>query len=214
MNNIGDFIKHGLAFKEKKRTWGQLVEESKDSDDFMNLVASQYPRDFVLNHEKLEYYCKQKYKIKIAKYVSRFSSFANVPQSLVDWASINLNGRGDRPLSLFLVGASRLGKTEWARSLGTHTYFNSMFNLDDWNPMADYLVIDDIEWKYVPAKKALLGAQAQFTMTDKYRKKVTLTWGKPCIYLCNKDMDVYNSCEEAMWLRDNCVYVILHNKLY
>ena len=89
-----------------------------------------------------------------------------------------------------------------------------MFNLDDWQSDADYLIIDDIEWKYVPAKKALLGAQEQFTMTDKYRKKVTLMWGKPTIYLCNPDQDVYNTCEERVWLRGNVQYTILHNKIF
>lgn len=133
---------------------------------------------------------------------------------MLEWVSNHLRGTGDRPKSLFLVGESRLGKTEWARSLGPHTYFNSMFNLDDWNPDGKYLVIDDIEWKWVPAKKALLGAQQQFTLTDKYRKKVTLSWGKPCIYLCNRDMDVFNTCEEWHWLKENCIYVRLDNKLY
>lgn len=89
-----------------------------------------------------------------------------------------------------------------------------MFNLDDWNADADYLIIDDIDWKYVPAKKALFGAQKQFTITDKYIKKKTLLWGKPVIYLCNQDMDVYNSCDEKLWLRDNCDYVILHTKMF
>jgi len=89
-----------------------------------------------------------------------------------------------------------------------------MFNLDDWNASADFLVVDDIEWKYVPSKKAILGAQKQFTMTDKYKKKVTLTWGKPTIYLCNPDMDEYHYCPEKEWLKGNVVYVVLKDKLY
>lgn len=179
----------------------------------MEAAKQDFPRDYVLNYEKLEYFAKQHYKAKVEEYVSKFTSFI-VPQVLRDWVLESLDPTANRPKSLFLVGASRMGKTEWARSLGCHTYFNHMFNLDDWNHAGRYLVIDDIEWKYFPARKALLGAQSTFTMTDKYRKKVTLAWGKPCIYLCNKDMDVFNSCDEYEWLKDNCVYYNLQGKLF
>ena len=89
-----------------------------------------------------------------------------------------------------------------------------MFNLDDWNPNASYLVIDDIEWTFVPCKKGLFGAQQQLTITDKYRKKQTLIWGKPVIYLCNPDDDVYFTCKETKWLLDNCTYVYLNKPLF
>jgi len=89
-----------------------------------------------------------------------------------------------------------------------------MFNLKDWNYDAEYMVIDDIEWKYVPGKKGLIGAQQTITLSDKYVKKMTFSWGKPVIYLCNEDMDVFNTCDEKRWLWENAVYVMLKNKLY
>jgi len=201
------------VFKTVKRSWGELVSESTTADEFKAQVAIHYPRESVLQLEKIEYYCEKRFKPKIPEYKPQYTEFI-VPALLQFWVDQELRANKDRPRSLFLVGESRLGKTEWARSLGKHTYFNGMFNLEDWNFDAEYLVIDDIEWKFVPAKKALMGAQKVFTMTDKYKKKVTLQWGKPCIYLCNQDMDVYNSCDERMWLRDNAEYVIVLNKLY
>jgi hypothetical protein len=211
--NKGDYIDMGIQLKSKKVDgWATLLAESTTQQEFMTAASAAFPRDYVLNLEKLEYFAKQKYQ-KIQTYTIEYPNFVNVPTVLTDWVRNSL-GSGDRPKSLFLCGASRLGKTEWARSLGAHTYFGHMFNLDDWNYAGGYLVIDDIAWQYVPSKKALFGAQKTFTLTDKYRKKQTIDWGKPCIYLCNDDMDEYATCTERYWLKENCVYYKLTNKLY
>jgi hypothetical protein len=64
-----------------------------------------------------------------------------------------------------------------------------MFNLDSWDPDARYLILDDIEFEFVPARKALFFGQSEFTITDKYRKKKPVRWGKPVFYLCNEEPD-------------------------
>nr|WAE42567.1 MAG: replication associated protein [Cressdnaviricota sp.] len=208
----GDYLEEGDWAGPLKPGWGDLLGEATDVQSFLALVKSTYPRDFVLNHEKLLYFAKQQYRTIIEPYIPNPDHVFIIPNELSDWNNQRRNG--DRPKSLWLCGNTRLGKTQWARSLGSHIYWNNQYNLDDWNPDAEYLVIDDIDWKYVPAKKALLGAQLTFTLTDKYRKKVTLNWGKPVIYLCNKDMDVYHTCDESDWLRDNCTYIFILNKLF
>lgn len=91
-----------------------------------------------------------------------------------------------------------------------------MFSVDEWNPKARYLIIDDIEWKYIPCKKALFGAQRRFTITDKYRKKKTIKWGKPTIMLYNEDGDPMSdmSRAEREWYDINTTIINLSNKLY
>ncbi|ORX47108.1 hypothetical protein BCR36DRAFT_371905 [Piromyces finnis] len=79
-------------------------------------------------------------------------------------------GEWPRPNSLILVGPSRSGKTEWARSLGQHMYFNNLLNLDDWDESADYIVLDDFSsdiTKFLPSLKCFFGGQKEFTLTDK-----------------------------------------------
>lgn len=122
----------------------------------------------------------------------------------------------DRPKSLILCGPSRLGKTEWARSLGRHMYFNGMLNLDDWDDDAKYIILDDFSpdvAKYLPMWKSFFGAQRQFVLTDKYRKKRTVRFGKPLLWLCNEcpRLDDHNARE---WLKENSVTVWVNNKLY
>lgn len=87
-----------------------------------------------------------------------------------------------------------------------------MINLEFFDSDAEYAVFDDFDWKFMPSKKSWLGAQREFTTTDKYRKKKTISWGKPCIYLCNDEDSpfVTMSPTERGWYEINCVtfYVI------
>lgn len=87
-------------------------------------------------------------------------------------------------------------------------YFNHLFNLSDWSDDAEYVIWDDFGWEFIPAKKCFLGAQKEFTISDKYRKKKTVKWGKPSIVLTN-DYPVLND-----WEKENTVVITLINKLY
>lgn len=89
-----------------------------------------------------------------------------------------------------LLGSTRIGKTEFARSLGKHIYMCGQWDLGEWDSSARYLVIDDISFEFWHAgRKALWGGQQQLVLTDKYARKRTVKWGKPMIYLCNPDQD-------------------------
>lgn len=109
-----------------------------------------------------------------------------------------------------VIGKTRLGKTVWARSLGNHIYWNGIGTISscDWVG-ASYIVVDDTEWEFFKCKKQLLGAQYQFSSTEKYRAITTITFGKPCIYLCNEDPREKMTGAEEVYYRDNCQYVFL-----
>ena len=110
-----------------------------------------------------------------------------------------------RVKSLILWGPTRTGKTLFARSLGRHSYFNLQFNLDSFSESSDYAVFDDIQggFEFFHAYKGWLGAQKEFVITDKYKRKKTIKWGKPCIMLMNDDPA---GCAKAdyEWLLGNC----------
>jgi len=154
----GDFIASAdiVAMIEKsgpKKTWKDLVEECTTRSDFMRAAFDYSPRDFVLNLERIEYFANYHYRDAVPEYVQPDYDW-NVPTALTDWAEINVRARipGERPKSLILVGPSRIGKTTWARSLGSHMYMGGGFNLDDWKSDVEYLVCDDITWQYFPNK--------------------------------------------------------------
>ena len=82
-------------------------------------------------------------------------------------------------MSLCLYGETRLGKTLWARSLGSHAYFGGLFCLDESVTDVDYAVFDDMQGglEFFHGYKFWLGCQSQFYATDKYKGKKLIDWG-------------------------------------
>lgn len=120
--------------------------------------------------------------------------------------------RGDRK-SLWLYGPSRMGKTMLARSLGTHWYMMSAWNVDAHDDDADYGVMDDIPWESLQRYyKGMLGCQLDITVTDKYKKKSIIQHGRPVIVLTN-ELPVF-SVAEAAWLDANVVFHFINTKVY
>lgn len=119
-----------------------------------------------------------------------------------------------RRRSLVLYGATRLGKTLWARSLGTHAYFGGLFSLDENTVDVDYAVFDDMQGglKFFHSYKFWLGAQSEFWATDKYKGKRLVKWGKPSIYISNEN-PLTNEGVDYDWMIGNCDFVEVTSSL-
>lgn len=75
--------------------------------------------------------------------------------------------------------------------------------------------MDEILWKYVPAKKGLLGCQRTVTLSGKYAKEKNVAWGKPVIMLQNYDRDPRTTLpqSELEWFLQNVEIVELTQPL-
>jgi hypothetical protein len=103
----------------------------------------------------------------------------------IDRAPANITGK-PRPISLIIWGPSRLCKTQWARSLGKHSYFSNEWNLAGYDDTCDYAIFDDMKGGMGSIDyKSWIGGQGQFDSTDKYSKKRRIYWSKPCIFISN-----------------------------
>ncbi|AFR11828.1 Rep [Baminivirus] len=202
-------------------SWGEILEQATSREGFLDLVRKHKPRDFILNMERLEYAANILFAEPEQSFVSMYTTFAP-PSACHDWwlqygARPRLEGRLQ---SLYVEGASRIGKTEWARSLGPHVYFNNMYNLDDLKSAlryAEFAVFDDIPFDRLPAWKSFFGCQHTFTLTDRYRKKFTISdWSKPSIFLVNPDMtyDAWNKGREWEYIKQNAVIVKTDSRFY
>lgn len=102
-----------------------------------------------------------------------------------------------------------------ARSWGKHLYWNTMCTISgqDWDG-ADYLVVDDVPWEYFIGRKAFLGGQRDFILTEKYVRKTKIQWGKPVVYLCNEDPRHEMKDWEEKYFNDNCQFEFVYDKLY
>lgn len=139
-----------------------------------------------------------------------------------------------RMKSLVLFGPSRLGKTVWARSLGSHVYTMGAVSgavlLRDAID-AKYAVFDDMRGGigFFHSWKEWLGAQQVVTVKALYKDPIQLDWGKPCIWLSNRDpreemwselSDRSAPGKRAMiqsdvdWLEANCIFVELHEPIF
>lgn len=189
-----------------KRSW-QEVLSARDRASAEETIQQIAPRDYVLNHERIEYYLNKKFAPVIPPYVNSYN-FTDIPHALQVWSEQRL--LPDRPKSLILWGPTRLGKTAWARSLGRHIYFNGLFMLDLLDSDAEYVIFDDFDWEHFKQYKQWLGAQKEFIVTDKYRRKQLFKWGKPTILLSN----VLPNFPDMSWVRSNCIILQINSSLF
>ncbi|QCX35057.1 replication-associated protein [Blackfly DNA virus 19] len=200
----------------EKRSWADTLG-AETREEFLDMVKSVSPRDWILQNDRITSFADKIYSRK-EDYKPLWTQF-HITSRMQLWESQRKNSvcnRLDRPKSLFVQGPSRTGKTEWARSLGKHMYWNGMIDITNWDDEAEYAIFDDFEYQYIPNKKGFFGSQKEFTLTDKYRKKKTVKWGKPCIYLYNEDMNPLSklSTTEVDWLSENVIFTEFLNKLY
>ena len=78
----------------------------------------------------------------------------------------------------------------------------------------DYAVFDDMlgGLEFWHQYKFWLGAQQQFYATDKYKGKRLVKWGRPCIYVHNKDPREDKNAD-IDWLEGNCVFIYVADSL-
>lgn len=80
-----------------------------------------------------------------------------------------------------------------------------MFNLDVVSEEVDYAVFDDLigGFEFFRNYKGWLGAQEEFTLSDKWRHKRRMMWGKPSIMLMNED-PLASPHIDYDWVLGNC----------
>lgn len=63
--------------------------------------------------------------------------------------------------------------------------------------------------KFLPTWKAWLGQQSLFECTDKYKGKKSIEWGRPTIWLNNKNpLEEFGLDDnDVEWLQGNCTVI-------
>lgn len=60
------------------------LANATSTNEFWELAKRELPRDFVINHERLEYYANKRFKIEQPEYVPRYTDF-NLPEEIKEW---------------------------------------------------------------------------------------------------------------------------------
>lgn len=71
-----------------KRSYGEIIEEAKDFDSFMDMVRTNQPKDFILHQDKLEYYADKFFKRPPSPYQELPDSQPwSLPDDIANWLS-------------------------------------------------------------------------------------------------------------------------------
>ena len=126
-----------------------------------------------------------------------------------EWVEENVleHSRGRRPGgALIVIGPRFAGKTAWARQFGKHVYMTAMHCPTAVETAAHdgYVVCDNMTQDY-PYAKQVLSSQPLVTMTRDDGKVVQTTWGRPCIWVCDRWDDPRSwSVEMAEFIAEAC----------
>jgi len=194
-----------FEFKEKRK-WEEAFD-TQNKQDFLTKIKEISPRDYILNLERIQYCAEHIFKKDLPVFTPKYNldSFT-IPHTIRVWQD---QFTDDRPKSLLIIGDSRLGKTQLIRTLYPHaTYWYSMINLETFNPTCPIVIFDDFDWDKIPCKKGWLGAQHTIVVSDKYKKKQTIEWGRPCVILTNDDPVL------SAWERANLIILRIRDPLY
>ena len=118
--------------KQNEIFGGALTKES--FDDFIATLKEEAPCDIIMGFNNIkaarEFFFQPNEELDIRS--DKIFQDDKLPEELVQWWNTYINNPNppDHPKTLILVGPSRLGKTQWARSLGNMCYWNNMIDLD------------------------------------------------------------------------------------
>nr|UBJ26211.1 replication-associated protein [Red panda feces-associated genomovirus] len=90
-----------------------------------------------------------------------------------------------------------------------------LFNLDQFDNTAEYAVFDDLAggMEFFHSYKQWMGGQMEFTVTDKYRHKKHIKFGKFTVYCSNTDPREDKGVD-VEWLEGNCIFVHVNSKVF
>nr|UBJ26205.1 replication-associated protein [Red panda feces-associated genomovirus] len=185
-----------------------LLNESRDYDEFIRGYEQIDPHGFINNFDRIRSFGCQRYQRRGHVELRSRIEFNHVPPIIDEWVAANLFPQPERPKCLVLIGPTRLGKTEWARSLGTHNYYPNTITMDR-DASARYCVIDDMDyWDKFPYKKQFFGCHKEIGMCLKYQKPEIVTWGIPTIWLWNNENVPHDVLVDG-YFQDNSVVVYI-----
>lgn len=205
---------------KSEASWDTIVNDCTSKEEFYKAMQTNYPRDYVLNKQRLDYYADQKWPIAPSTWLAPGWAKPSVGNSAMEgWVKNALNPiEGERTKTLVLIGPTRLGKTYWARSRAPHLYFNDAINMRQWwkTDKSHYaiVILDDVPLEKVNPFKAIIGCQASFNAKVLYHGHPSISHGKPVIWLCNDDPREDMSPAIRAWFEGNSEVIYITSPLF
>jgi len=212
---VSMYVEHGERntandCSDDKRSRGEIYARALAEPTYegaMAIIAAEQPEAFCRSYCSIN--AALSTKKRPVQFVQELQYGFKLPDAITNWLEKEFTKK-ERCRCLVLVGPTKLGKTAWARSLGHHMFWRLDVNFGEWDETAKYIVIDEIEWKYIPKKKGLLTHMGDITINAKYKKTRNVCNNKPAIVIVN-ELDINE--EQAYW-RENTTIVYVTDKLF
>jgi hypothetical protein len=119
--NQEKFLQPPDDMKVMKRNWAMIIQ-AKSPDEFLKRVLELDPYTAAICHMRLLDFIKYKYKSTVERFQSHFGpdAFPWVTEEIKQWVQEEFPKQGCGPKALILWGPTRMGKMQWAWSLGKH----------------------------------------------------------------------------------------------
>lgn len=75
--------------KSLKRSWGELLKEATNGQNFLNSVKEEYPREYCLYLDRLKAVANHEWPEVQLPYTNPFTTW-NIPTELEEWATANI----------------------------------------------------------------------------------------------------------------------------
>uniref|UniRef100_A0A8A4XBN3 Replication-associated protein n=1 Tax=Ficedula parva Genomoviridae sp. TaxID=2814952 RepID=A0A8A4XBN3_9VIRU len=186
--------------------WTEITS-APDRDSFWKLVHELDPKTAATSFSQLQKYCDWKFAPIVATYES--------------------------PGGFEFIGGEVDGRDAWLLQSGIGAETALKVSGDEClkAPEVDYAVFDDLRGgiTFFPSFKEWLGCQMWVTVKCLYREPKLVKWGRPTIYLANRDprLDMFDifpggekkwrkgfSQEDVDWLEANCIFVEISSAIF
>lgn len=137
-----------LTNVQEQLTWGEMLTVAKNSEEYMDLVRENYPRDYSLSFKRLEEMSKRRWEEDTANTILEYEvpNEVAIPVELIATAL-------DPRRSTVVVGPPGIGKTCWAKNIAPKP---ALFvrHLDSLKLFRENhhksIIFDDLEFAHLP----------------------------------------------------------------
>jgi len=203
-------VRDGSKKRNSNEAFGEALAAAS-KEDAANILQCKEPAAWCRSFGQINAALDAKFAKAAPVYTTPayYTGAWNVPFAAQLWVDEYLHKEGRKNM-LVLVGATKLGKTAWARSLGRHMFWRGHTDVRHWDDEALYMVLDDIDWKKLSSeeRKALCLSAGDCVLTDRYLSKKPVFNNKACIW-CTNEWD-----EESSYWAENTTVVRCSGKLF
>ena len=157
------------------------AQQKSGTDEALLWLAKEDPINHTLFRRSMENNLKAYFQVKMRaeqpnahhhKPMEHVTLPFRVPAGVRTWLDSHFHTRHVRKKTLILLGDTQLGKTSWAQSLTpNHIYMQGNFCHEkmDHIESTDLLVMDDVSFRTIPARKKMITSPGSLTWSSKWR---------------------------------------------